>query len=446
MLYDLRQRKVLMPLGGDVMTAVSLRDLASEAPNGPSTLRELGIDPAIVRDLALKSMYYEGRFTRAEMADTLKISPTVVEEVLQALMRDGFATTLGAEDYNASAQVYALTSAGASRAEEALARHSYVGPAPVSFAAYIAQVESQKATESTITARELQTALGGLVLNERTMSTLAWAAASRRPMLVHGESGNGKTTLALAIGAALHGTIRLPYAIEVAGQIVRIFDESKHQVAEEQADETSGLLRVRRDRRWIQVKRPVIWAGGELTRASLELVYDQDTRIYEAPLQLKANGGVLIVDDLGRQQIPAIQLLNRWIVALESGTDHLTLHTGQMIEIPFDAVLVFSTNLPPRELADEAFLRRIRYKVRLENPDEAEYREIFRRECALRGIRFEPELVDSLLSTWYGEGRERRGCHPRDLLEAVADRARAAGVQPTLTREALQEACRAYFL
>jgi predicted ATPase with chaperone activity len=445
MLYDLRHR-ALMPLDGDRMTAVSFRPQETDLPHGPSRLRDLGIDPAIVRDLALKSMYYEGRFTRAEMAETLKISTTIVEEVLHALMRDGFATTLGAEDHTAPTQVYGLTSTGASRAEEALARHSYVGPAPVSFAAYVEQVQSQKATGAAITSQELQQALGGLVLNDRAMRTLSWAAASRKPMLVHGESGNGKTTLALAIGAAMHGTIRLPYAIEVAGQIVRIFDESKHEVAEETIEENPSLLRARRDRRWIEVKRPVIWAGGELTRASLELMYDQDTRIYEAPLQLKANGGVLIVDDLGRQQIPAIQLLNRWIVALESGTDHLTLHTGQMIEIPFDAVLVFSTNLPPKELADEAFLRRIRYKVRLDNPDETEYKEIFRRECASRGIRFEPELVDSLLATWYAGGRERRGCHPRDLLEAIEDRARVAGVEPVLTTDVLEEACRAYFL
>jgi predicted ATPase with chaperone activity len=410
-------------------------------------LAELGIDAAIVRDLALKTMFYQGRFTRAGLADALKVAVPVVDEVLHGLSRDGLATVVASDNTSSAAHTYTLTQQGAQRAEEALTRNSYVGPVPVAFSDYVRQVNDQSAAGVELPPEDLARALGTLVLNPQTMRRVGWAAASHKPLLVHGASGNGKTTLARAIGSVLHGTVRIPYAVEIVGQIVRIFDESKHQVAQDgSGNGASDLLRARGDRRWVDVERPVVWAGGELTRHSLELMYDADTRIYEAPLQLKANGGVLIIDDLGRQQIPAIQLLNRWIVALESGTDHLTLHTGQMVEVPFDVVLIFSTNLPPQDLADEAFLRRIRYKVEIQSPSSDEYREIFRRECAARGISYDSDVVDHLLTSWY-DGRELRGCHPRDLLEAVVDAGRFDGTQPMrLTREALDDACAAYFL
>jgi predicted ATPase with chaperone activity len=250
------------------------------------------------------------------------------------------------------------------------------------------------------------------------------------------------------VGNIVGGTILVPYAVEIVGQIVRVFDASKHELVpdEDAADDIDALMRPRQDGRWARVRRPVIWAGGELTRHSLELILDADTKLYEAPLQLKANGGTLIIDDLGRQQIPAVQLLNRWIVALESGADHLTLHTGQTVEVPFDVLLVFSTNLPPESLADEAFLRRIRYKVEIPGPDEAEYREIFRRECEMRGIAYDDAAVTHLFSTWYAGRREMRGSHPRDIVEAVVDAARHDDRAPAITPETLDDACRSYFL
>lgn len=266
-------------------------------------------------------------------------------------------------------------------------------------------------------------------------------------MLVYGASGNGKTTLARTIGSVIGGSIMIPYAVEIVGQIIRVFDASAHEpVPAPEATGEPDMFGHRADRRWAEIRRPMVWAGGELTRHSLELVYDTDTRIYEAPLQLKANGGILIIDDLGRQQIPAVQLLNRWIVALESGADHLTLHTGQTVEVPFDVVLIFSTNLPPEDLADEAFLRRIRYKINIENPTADEYQQIFRRECAARGIDFDESVVSQVLHDWYGAGRDLRGCHPRDLVEAIVDAAKHDGTRPVLTRDSIDEACRSYFL
>lgn len=208
-----------------------------------------------------------------------------------------------------------------------------------------------------------------------------------------------------------------------------------------------ALLRTRRDGRWARIERPVIWTGGELARQSLELMYDDETKVYEAPLQLKANGGTLIVDDFGRQQIPAVQLLNRWIAALEGGVDHLTMHTGQTIEVPFDMMVLFSTNLPPSQLADEAFLRRIRYKIEVPNPSEDEYPAIFRRECARHGIACDEAPVTHLLARWYVPHRRApRGCHPRDIADAVVDAARYEGRAPALSPEAIDDACSTYFL
>jgi predicted ATPase with chaperone activity len=273
-------------------------------------------------------------------------------------------------------------------------------------------------------------------------------------MLVYGASGNGKTTIVRAMGDVVEGTIRIPYAVEMVGQIVHLYDPSKHQIVpEDGADDPGGnggsptLLRQRLDRRWVRVKRPAVWAGGELTRHSLELMYDENTKVYEAPLQLKANGGILIIDDFGRQQMPAVQLLNRWIVALEGGVDHLTLHTGQTIEIPFDVLILFSTNLPPERLADEAFLRRIRYKIEVPNPDPSDYRAIFRRECERQGVAYNDDAITHLMREWYErDARQLRGCHPRDLLEAIVDGARYEQRPAELTPDALDEVCTTYFL
>ena len=352
------------------------------ARSEPLTLADLGVNPAVVRDLALKTMYYRGRMTRSELADALKISGAAAEEVTYILTRDALATVLSAEAANTSSYIYALTLQGSTHAEEAIARNGYVGPVPVPLADYIAQVRAQSIHEFPIAAESLEAALGKLVLDRQTFERIGWAIASHKPMLIYGDSGNGKTTVARLAGAVVGGGILVPYAIDIVGQTVRVYDESKHErigVDDASADDTD-VLRPRNDRRWVHVRRPVIWAGGELTRHSLELVYDTETKLYEAPLQLKANGGTLLIDDLGRQQIAAVDLLNRWIVALEAMADHLTLHTGQTIEVPFDVLLMFSTNLPPRDLADEAFLRRIRYKVEIPSPGRDAYREIFRRE------------------------------------------------------------------
>lgn len=422
-----------------------VRDSSNQ--QGAVTLGDLGVSPGIVRDLAVKTLFYFGRMTRRQLGEELRIAMPAVEEILHDLTRDGLATVLTSESYEPSSYGYALTQMGQRRAEEALARNGYLGPVPVPLSDYIAKVNAQSITAMDISREQINRGLSSLVLNADTSRRIGWAVRSHRPLLLHGESGNGKTTVARNIGGIVGGLIEIPYAVEIAGQIVRVFDPTKHVAvpADDRADSAGDMLQPRPDARWATIRRPVVWAGGELTRQSLELVLDPDTKLYEAPLQFKANGGTLVIDDLGRQQIPAVQLLNRWIVALEAGMDHLTLHTGQTVEVPFDVLVIFSTNLPPESLADEAFLRRIRYKVEVPAPDEAEYREIFRRECVARGLAYDDAAVSHLLATWYAD-RERRGSHPRDVIEAVLDAAYHDDRPPTITPDSLDDACRSYFL
>lgn len=413
----------------------------------PMRSEDLGIEAGILRDLTLKTMYHKGRCTRAALADALKVSGAIAHEMLQLFTSEGLGTVTGASDKRGGRYLYALTEKGLQRAEGAISRSGYVGPVPVPLHEYIANVRATSVRNLLLTREQFVRALHPLVLSEQTVTQLVRAASSRRSMLVYGPSGNGKTTLVRRIASAIGGSVPIPYAVEAYGQIIRLFDASKHEPVEPDDDVMpDDLLRSRPDRRWLHIRRPVIWAGGELARRSLELVYDDATKVYEAPLQLKANGGTLIIDDFGRQQIPAVQLLNRWIVALEASIDHLTMHTGQLMEVPFDVLVEFSTNLAPDRLADDAFLRRIRYKIEIPNPSGDEYRGIMRRACEDVDIPFDDEAVSYLLERWYGAGRELRGCHPRDIVDAIVDASSCDGSPLELSKDVLDDVCATYFL
>ena len=422
--------------------------IPTHAMTEATTVAELGVDRGLLLDIAIKTLFYQGRMTRVELSDAMKISGSAMQELLHALTQDGLAAVLGSAGNGPANYLYALTQKGVVRAESALGRSGYVGPAPVPLRAYIAQVRAQSVGDVPLTRQQVEHALAPLVLPQHEVARIGRAASSRKSVLIHGPSGNGKTTAVRAIGGAIGGAMYIPYAIEVVGQVVHLYDPSKHELIAGDADDPDAAAPHRRhDRRWVRVRRPVVWAGGELTRHSLELIYDENAKVYEAPLQLKANGGTLIIDDFGRQQIPAAALLNRWIGALEGGTDHLTLHTGQTIEVPFDVLVLFSTNLSPHQLADDAFLRRIRYKVELPNPTPDDYHTIFERECERAGIDYSHATVTHLLDRWYArEGRELRGCHPRDLVEAVVDAAAYEGRAPRLTPDVIDDACSTYFL
>jgi energy-coupling factor transporter ATP-binding protein EcfA2 len=421
-------------------------DLAKGSPVAePMTVSDTGLDLGFLSELTLKTLYYSARPSTGDLSANLALSMPVMQEVLAFLTRDGLAEIIAGEGHGPATYLYKLTGRGLERAADAFERNAYVGPTPVPLADYITQVHHQSAGGRSFTPKIVETALKELVLSDETIARIGRAIFSGRPMLIYGPSGNGKTTIAHLLGQAIGGRISMPYALEVYGHIVRLFDPSKHFLASPgKGDGSSGS---RFDRRWAVVRRPAVLAGGELTRHSLELVFDDRSKTYEAPLQMKANGGILIIDDFGRQQIPAVQLLNRWIVALEGGVDHLSLHTGQTIEVPFDVIPLFSTNLAPDHLADEAFLRRIRYKVEIPDPTPDEFRSIFGRMCSDQKIDADSEVVDYLLENWYRhQGRPMRGCQPRDIIEAIVDAARYSGGKPSLTPQTVDEACHTYFL
>jgi predicted ATPase with chaperone activity len=290
-------------------------------------------------------------------------------------------------------------------------------------------------------------ALSHVVLNQRIYNQLGPAVNSGRSVFLYGPPGNGKTTIAESVGMMIfRDNIHVPYAVEVDGQIIKVFDNINHRRVEGTAEISSTKLG-KVDRRWVRIHRPFIVVGGELTLESLDLVYDNVSKFYEAPFQMRANGGMFLIDDFGRQQVRPRDLLNRWIVPLEKRVDFLTLHTGRKIEIPFDVLIFFATNLAPTDLVDEAFLRRIRHKIEVRDPSFEEYREIFKRVCSHKGVPYDDKALAYLLQEHYIKPEVHlRACHPRDLIDQLIDIARYQNRPPTLTKDLIDQACDAYFV
>jgi predicted ATPase with chaperone activity len=423
----------------------------------PQTIEETGLDFGLLADLCIKTMYYAGRPRARFIASQLGLTFHIVQEILTFLKREQMCEVVGSGGLGEQNYLCALSAKGAEKAEEVLTRSRYVGPAPVPFQTYVEFVERQSVKRLAVTRDDVERVLSNLVLGEQTLKSVGPAINSGKSMLLYGGSGNGKSTIARAIGEMLDGEVLVPYAIEINGQIVKVFDARTHQEVEDGPpverrfdDDTNALpngLERRRDRRWAMIRRPVVMAGGELTLGDLELRYDPVSKVYAAPLQVKANGGVLVIDDFGRQLVQPRELLNRWIVPMDKGSDHLTLQTGETVEIPFDVLLVFSTNLPPGQLGDEAFFRRIRHKIEVPNPTREEFLEILERVCQERGIAFSEEGASHLLEHHYAEtGRVLRGCHPRDLVELVEDIASYRGRAPALAGDLIDLACESYFV
>jgi len=423
----------------------------------PQSVEETGLDSGILLDLCIKAMYYTGRPQARAIASQLALTYHIVLELLTFLKREQVCEVVGSGGMSEQNYQYALTSKGAEKAEEVLTRGRYVGPAPVPFQKYMEILSRQSVKSLSVTREDVERVLSDLVLSERTLRSIGPAVNSGKAVLLYGGSGNGKSTMAKAIGNMLSSEILVPYAVDINGQIIKVFDSRTHQgidgppPLERRADDdnhvlTAGLER-RRDRRWAMVCRPIVMAGGELTLRDLELRYDPVSKFYVAPLQVKANGGVLVIDDFGRQLVQPRELLNRWIVPMDKGWDHLTLQTGESIEVPFDVLLVFSTNLPPAQLGDEAFFRRIHHKVDIPNPTREEFLEILQRVCQQADIPFSDEGAEYLLEHQYTQtGRPLRGCHPQDLMNLVCDIASYRGRPPALDPDLIDQACESYFV
>ncbi len=415
------------------------------------TLKDVGLNIGILSDLAIKTLYFGGYLSGNDVADQMHLPFTgVVEFVLETLKREKFVEVRGGGGLGSGAYEYVLTARGLEKAHEALARTQYAGPCPVTLEQYVAAMNAQARARLTVHRDTLEKALRGMTLGEDMYGRIGPAVNSGKAIFMYGPPGNGKTTIAQKVGAMILGApMWIPYAVDVDGQVVRVFDNINHQVLPDNDDPQRRATATgeRRDPRWLRIRRPVIMVGGELTLETLDLVYDPINKYYEAPFQMKANGGMFLIDDFGRQQVRPRDLLNRWIVPLESRVDFLTLSTGRKIEIPFNVLIVFSTNMPPADLVDEAFLRRIPHKIEVGDPTPEQFREIFIKVCESRHIPFDDRALNYLIQEWYVKAnRNLRAVHPRDIVEQLIDIARYQNTPPALTKELLDRAASAYFV
>jgi predicted ATPase with chaperone activity len=417
-------------------------------------IEDTGLNPLWLQDLALKVLYFQGYLSGFKIAEEICLPfAGVVDQILESLKREKFVEVKSSQvGLGEGAYQYAITGAGVARAREALERSQYAGPAPVPIQVYNEATRKQGQGRVTVTNRVMRQVLSQLVLSETTFQRIGPAVNSGTSIFFYGPPGNGKTSVARSIGQMmLQQSLYIPYAIYIDGQVVKLYDSVNHQLAPgEQATPTgTGGLRggSRRDPRWVRIRRPFIVVGGELTLEGLDLVFDDVNKFYEAPFQVKANGGILLIDDFGRQLVRPRDLLNRWIVPLENRVDFLTLHTGRKIDVPFDVLVVFSTNLPPRDLVDEAFLRRLRHKIEIGDPSYEEYREIFRRVAIAKNVKYNDQGLAYLLQEWYiKRNRKLRASHPRDLCDQLLDIARYLGVEPIMNRELIDRAADSYFV
>lgn len=415
-----------------------------------SKLEDTGLSKLAVADLLLKVVYNGGDMTGNQISNTVRLPFNgVLESVFTFLVREkmidfaGGGGGIGEAGYR-----YTITDKGAERAREAMDRSQYANAAPVSLAQYIEAMKAQSSNRPPIHQRELRGVMNNLVIADEMLSKVGPAVNSGQAIFLYGPPGNGKTTMAERVGEMILGEdLWIPYAIDIDGQIIMLFDEINHVKSPNPPEIKLGVGTML-DPRWVCIKRPMIMVGGELTMAGLDLVYDEINKFYEAPFQMKANGGMFLIDDFGRQQVSPVELLNRWIVPLETRVDFLTLANGRKIGIPFFVMTIFSTNLDPKDLVDEAFLRRIRHKIEVGNPDMEQFKQIFEIMCRIKKVPFSEEGFDYLIEKWYEKfDRDLRMVHPRDILAQLIDIAGYLDIPVSMDdKQLLDRAAASYFV
>jgi len=420
-------------------------DEASGFPRAPRTLEETGLPLLFLVELAAKLLFVRGQLRLTELSQQLRLPATVLESLLAFMRAERLCEVMRRGETDGDI-LYELTDAGRIRAAEYLNRCKYAGAAPVGLAAYVAQVERQSVTKMRVIREDVNEAFRGLIINPEVRDQLGAAMGSGRALFLYGPAGAGKTYLAERLALLLDGDVAVPHAILVDGEIIQVFDPLIHAPVDDD-QRPAGLDNLTRtDQRWVRCRRPVAITGGELTLRMLDLDYDASSGFYQAPPHVKANNGLFVVDDLGRQLVTPEQLMNRWIVPMDRRHDYLALHSGTKFTLPFDVVLVFSTNLMPSEVADPAFLRRLGYKIHIGPMDESEYRNIFTLVCEERGVPFDEGAFQTLLNDYHAvHGQPLLACYPRDLVNQIADLARYLGEPARLTPDALHWAWNNYF-
>lgn len=406
--------------------------------NKITTIDDLNLSKSLIHEQIIKTIFVNGSLKGMALSNILKVPFAVLEEEILSLKKRELVVIVGASGAVSGYHTmdYDLTLKGREFAREVMLVRSYIGPLPVSIDEYRRVMSLQTVNSRAVTSKVVDSIFEDMVLPENYFSKIGPAINSGGPILFYGEPGNGKTMIAEKIIEAFGDYIYIPYCLLIDGQFIKYFDDKVHHPVDEKIN----------DARWIKIRRPFIVVGGELTLATLDLIYKDEFKYYEAPPQLKANGGILLIDDFGRQLVSPKELLNRWIYPLEKKVDFLTLVTGKKLELPFLQMIVFSSNLKPGDLGDDAFLRRIKYKVEVSGPSEVEFRKIFKSQCEKLGLKYSEEGFRYLLTKYFKEAkRDLRGCHPRDILTHVVDYNTFYSKVPQLSKENIDFACSTYF-
>ncbi len=407
-------------------------------PTEPGNIAETGIDETVLVALLMKLIYVGRLETIGQFVEAIKLPVPIVIDLAQKAVERRLVYALGSREYDSPLSMgYGLTEEGRRWTVDAMRQSGYVGPAPVTLDQFTERVNLQKPTNERITAERIRSAVSELVLEESIVEQVGPALNSGRAILLYGPPGNGKTSVALTFASVFHDVIYVPYAIYVEGQIIRFHDPSIHApispTVESDEDTHSFIRRETFDLRWISCRRPFVITGGELTLDMLDLRYDHAGHFYEAPLHMKALGGCFFIDDFGRQLVGPTHLLNRWIVPLESRVDYLKLHTGKTFSIPFEELVIFSTNLEPEDLMDPAFLRRLPYKIEVAPPDMDHYRRIFEKECLRQGLTMRDEVFNFIVYMLKdGDGPDLAAFQPRFIVDQVVATCRFMGKVPEL--------------
>jgi len=413
------------------------------------TLEDTGLTKLAIAELVIKSLYFRGDMTGYQFQEVLRLPfAGVLDGILEFLKRGKEVEVVGTAGIGEIAFRYQISNKGMERALEALQKTQYASVAPVPLEKYLESVYAQTNDKRSIREDDMRKVMKNLIVSKDMLDILGPAANSGTSIFLYGPPGNGKTTLSEAIGRVILGNdMWIPYAIDVDGQVIQMYDSVNHELSEDQAPVKHKVGQVG-DARWIRIKRPIIIVGGELTMSSLDLVYDPINKFYQAPFQVKANGGMFLIDDFGRQQVKPIDLLNRWIVPLEKKYDFLTLANGRKIEMPFRVMIIFSTNMDPKDLVDDAFLRRIKYKILVGNPTDKQYRDLFELMCRITKVPFDENGFQYLLKNWYDKfARDLRFVHPRDILSQMKDIASYMEVAPEMANtQLIDRAAASYFV